>query len=95
MPLIGEIAFLLDSYWLVSFLLLTIDHDYEGLINLILKVGPHNTYPEHAHAAEEGYHFLAGDIFLEIFTLKCLKMKQGDRDDEDVCNFVDDDQRLS
>ena len=47
---------------MVSFLLLTINHDSEGLINLNLKVGPHNTYPEHAHAAEEGYHFLAGDI---------------------------------
>ena len=27
-----------------------------------MKVGPHNTYPEHAHAADEGYHILAGKI---------------------------------
>ena len=35
---------------------------YESDNSLILKVGPHNTYPEHAHAADEGYHFLAGGI---------------------------------
>ena len=32
-------------------------------------------------------------LFLEIFTLECLEMKQGDGDDEDIGYFVDDDQR--
>ena len=31
-----------------------------------MKVGPYNTYPEHAHAADEAYHILAGEIFPRI-----------------------------
>ena len=66
MLLTGETAFLLDSCWFVS-ILLTINRPtmmliYESDNSLILKVGPHNTYPEHAHAADEAYHFLAGEI---------------------------------
>ena len=71
MLLTGETAFLLDSCWFVSILFINNQSAYhdaeEGLIyesdnSLILKVGPHNTYPEHAHAADEAYHFLAGEI---------------------------------
>ena len=33
-------------------------------ISKVSKVGPHNTYPEHAHAADEAYHILAGKTSL-------------------------------
>ena len=42
-----------------------------------MKVGPYNTYPEHAHAADEAYHILAGEIFQGLalaMNLGCDKM---------------------
>ena len=43
----------------------------------MIKVGPHNTYPEHAHAADEGYHILAGKIFLIISYLEWRWQRNG------------------
>ena len=43
----------------------------------MIKVGPHNTYPEHAHAAGEGYHILAGKIFLIISYLEWRWQRNG------------------
>ena len=49
-------------------------HDFDCLM---IKVGPHNTYPEHAHAADEGYHILAGKIFLIISYLEWRWQRNG------------------
>ena len=36
----------------------------DGFLIGFMLVGPHNSYPGHAHAANESYHVVAGEAWL-------------------------------
>ena len=37
-------------------------HRRDSFLIGFMLVGPHNTYPNHAHAAHEAYHIIAGIV---------------------------------